>query len=100
VSDGVILRICDNGHEQIVPASAGAVERVFAPDATLADGTEITVAEGERWLTAMVVGPPGSAAELLLSGAEGDAATVSGRVRRGDALRLFREFMAPRGSLR
>jgi hypothetical protein len=96
----MILRICDNGRERIEPASVDLVEHVFAPASSLPDGTEITVAEGECWLTAMVVGAPGSAAEFLLSGAEGEAATVSGPAGRSEALRLFREFMVPSGSRR
>jgi hypothetical protein len=88
------LRICDNGREQIVPASAELVERVFAADASIADGTEITLTEGERWLAAVAVGAQGSAAEFLLSGAAGDTATASGRVGRSDARRRFREFLA------
>ena len=94
------LRNCDNGNEQIEPASPDRVTRVFAPDAAIADGTEITVAEGERWLTAMAVGAPGSATELLMSGADGETPTVSGIAARSEALRLFREFMASAGSLR
>lgn len=93
----MIFRICDNGRERIEPASAELVEHVFAPESPLPDGIEITVADGERWLTAMVVGAPGSAAEFLLSGAEGEAPTVSGPAARPDALRLFREFMVPSG---
>jgi hypothetical protein len=96
----MILRICDTGNERIEPASPERVTQVFAPDATIADGTEITVAEGERWLTAMAVGAPGSAAELLMSGADGETATISGTAARPEALRLFRDFMAARGSLR
>ncbi len=96
----MILRVCDGGRERIEPATAELVERVFAPEAPIADGTEITLADGDRWLTAVAVGAPGSPAELLLSGAEGDAATVSGAVARSHALRLFREFMAARGSAR
>lgn len=96
----MILRICDGGHERIEPASAERVAQVLAPGVPIADGTEITVAEGERWLTAMAVGSPGSAAELLMSGADGPTATVSGTAARPEALRLFREFMAARGSLR
>ena len=65
----MILRICDNGNEHIEPASPARVDEVLAPSAPIADGTEITVADGERWLTAMVVGPPGTPAELLASGA-------------------------------
>lgn len=92
----VILRICDNGREQIVPASADLVEQVFAPEAPIADGTEITVTEGDRWLAALAVGAQGSTGEFLLSGAAGDTATVSGQAGRQDALRRFREFLAPR----
>lgn len=96
----MILRVCDNGNEQIEPASPERLEQVFAPDAPIAQGTEITVAEGERWLTAMAVGAAGTPAELLLSGAEGETATVSGIAARSEALRLFREFLASTGSLR
>ena len=96
----MILRICDNGHEQLEPASRERVEEVFAPGAAIPDGLEITLAEGDRWLTAMAVGAPESAEELLLSGADGEMPTVSGTVARTEALRLFREFMVARGSLR
>ena len=96
----MILRICDNGNEHIEPASPARVDEVLAPSAPIADGTEITVADGERWLTAMVVGPPGTPAELLMSGADGEAATVSGVVARPEALRMFRAFLASAGSLR
>jgi len=90
----MILRICDNGREQVVPASRELVEQVFAPEASIADGTEITLAEGDRWLAALAVGAPGGTAEFLLSGAVGETATVSGQAGRGDALRRFREFLA------
>jgi hypothetical protein len=96
----LILRICENGHERLEPASAERVARLLAPDAPILEGTEITLAEAERWLTALAVGPSGSSAELLMSGADGETATVSGTAARAEALRLFREFMAARGSLR
>ena len=89
----MILRICENGQEQISPASRDLVERVFAPEAAIADGTEITMAEGDRWLAALAVGEPGGATEFLLSGAVGDTATVSGQAARSDALQKFREFL-------
>jgi hypothetical protein len=95
----MILRICDNGNEQIEPASPDRVAQVLAPNARIADGTEITVAEGERWLTAMAVGAAGTPTELLMSGADGEHATVSGIAARSEALQLFREFMASTGSL-
>ncbi len=90
---GMVLRICDNGHERVVPASPALVEEVFAPETPHADGTEITLAEGERWLAALVVGAQGSESEFLLSGAAGEMATASGQAARTDALRRFREFM-------
>lgn len=96
----MILRICDDGREHLEPASAGRVAAVLGPDAALPDGTEITVAEGDRWLTAVAVGEPGSAGELLMSGADGEKATFSGTATRAEAIRLFREFMASRESLR
>jgi hypothetical protein len=92
----MILRVCDNGRERIVPASAELVEQVFAPEAPIADGTEITLAEGDRWLAAVAVGQPGQAGEFLLSGAEGETPTVSGQAARDVALRRFREFLSPR----
>ncbi len=92
----MILRICDNGRERIVPASSELLERVFAPEAPIADGTEITLAEGERWLAALAVGTPGGPAEFLLSGASGETATVSGSAGRSDTLCRFREFLSRR----
>ena len=92
----MILRVCDNGRERIVPASAELVDQVFAPEAPIADGTEITLAEGDRWLAAVAVGEPGQAGEFLLSGAEGETPTVSGQAPRDVALRRFREFLSPR----
>jgi hypothetical protein len=92
----MILRLCDNGRERIVPASSELVERVFAPGAPIADGTEITLTEGERWLAALAVGTPGGPDEFLLSGAAGETATVSGQAGRTDALRWFREFLSRR----
>ena len=89
-----VLRICDNGNERVVPASAEVVEQVFSPDTSIADGTEITVADGDRWLAAVAVGAPGSAGEFLLSGAEGERPTASGQAGRGDTLRRFRDFLA------
>lgn len=94
----MILRICDNGREQIVPASSELVERVFAPEAPIADGTEITLADGDRWLAALAVGEPGGPAEFLLSGAVGETATDSGQAGRSGVLRRFREFLSRRDS--
>jgi hypothetical protein len=73
------LRVCDPGRERIVPASLELVERTFAPDASINDGTEITLAEGERWLAAIAIGAGGAADEFLLSGAIGEVAPASTR---------------------
>jgi hypothetical protein len=89
----MILRICDNGRERIVPASPELVDGAFAPETAIADGTEITLAEGDRWLAALAVGDPGGPAEFLLSGAVGETSTASGRASRGAALRRFRDFL-------
>ncbi|HEY7635538.1 MAG TPA: hypothetical protein VH763_08345 [Gemmatimonadales bacterium] len=93
------LRICDAGRERFVPASLEQVERTFGPGAAINDGTEITLAEGERWLAAIVIGTAGAADEFLLSGAVGQAAPMSSRVPRSEALRHFREFVltSPQG---
>jgi hypothetical protein len=92
----MILRVCDNGRERIEPASSELVEQVYAPEASIADGTEITLAEGDRWLAALAVGTPGGSAEFLMSGAIGEAAIASGQAARSDALRRFREFLSRR----
>ncbi len=93
----VVLRVCENGRERIVPASPELVEQVFAPDAAIADGTEISLAEGERWLAAMALGERGGTGEFLLSGAVGERATVSGQAARGDARRRFLDFLSNAG---
>ncbi|MBA3318427.1 MAG: hypothetical protein H0T50_10105 [Gemmatimonadales bacterium] len=93
----MILRVCDNGREQVVPAAPELVESVFAPDTEIADGTEITPAEGDRWVAALAVGARGGPGEFLLSGAAGETATVSGQAGRSEALRRFREFLSRGG---
>jgi hypothetical protein len=88
------LRICDSGHEQILPASIELVERAFASDAPIRDATEIALAEGERWIAALAVGTPGGPDEFLVTGADGEVPVPSGKVARAEALRRFREFMS------
>ena len=75
-----------------MPASLELIERVFAPDATIVDGTEIGVADGARWLVAMAVAAPDGEA-FLLSGESAAGEPVSGRVNRAAALQRFREFL-------
>ena len=52
------LRICDGEHESIVPASLEMVEQAFAADTSVRIGTEITLADGSRWLAALALEPP------------------------------------------
>jgi hypothetical protein len=89
------LRICDGERERIVPASIELVEEAFSQDASLREGAEIALAEGERWIAAIAVGPSpaGSDAEFLLSGGTGETAPPTGRVSRSEALRRFRDFV-------
>jgi hypothetical protein len=47
------LRICDGERERIAPPSIEMVEQAFAAGASLPRGTEITLTDGERWLTAL-----------------------------------------------
>lgn len=87
------LRICDGGRERIVSASLELVEQTFAPEATIADGTEIGLADGARWLVALAVHAPGEPEEFLLSGDLGSGDMVSGRARRPVVLQRFRDFV-------
>ena len=85
------FRICDDGHEQVRPATAELVERTFAPGAPINVGTEITLGDGEHWLAAISVGAEGSHGEFLVSGDEAGAAR---RVTRSEALRHFRALLS------
>jgi hypothetical protein len=68
------------------------IQQTFAPGAVINPGTEITLAEGERWLAAISVGPEGDAGELLLAGGP-DGPGISGRAARCHALFRFLEFL-------
>jgi hypothetical protein len=91
------FRICVAGREHIVPASLELVERTFAPGVPINDGTEITLADGERWLAAIAVGAADAADEFLVSGAADEVAPASIRAARSEALRRFREFLLAEG---
>ncbi len=87
------LRICDNGTRRFLPASPEAVEATFTTGAFLGNGTEITLADGDRWLMAFVVGRQGDPGEFFLSGYAGGTWVKSDRVSRSEALRQFRLFL-------
>ena len=87
------LRICNNGNSRALPASVEAVDLTFTSRAPLAEGTEITITDAERWLMAFVVGKPGDTGEFFVSGNVRGTWLRSSRVRRSEALRLFREFL-------
>lgn len=88
------LRICDGERERIAPASIELVEEAFAQGVPMREGAEIALADGERWIAAIAVGPSATGSdEFLLSGMTGGAAPPSGRVSRTEALSRFREFV-------
>jgi hypothetical protein len=92
------LRICNGEHESVVPASIEAVEQAFALPEPVRVGTEITLADGQRWLAALVLEPPTprpgeEPMQFLLSGGTSGRAVVSGRLGRTEVLRRFRAFL-------
>jgi hypothetical protein len=96
------LRICDGERERIALPSIEMVEQAFAPGAALRRGTEISLADGERWLTALPVGAPDGgvdddAEKFLLLAGTGESAELTGPVGRREALRRFREFVQASG---
>jgi hypothetical protein len=96
------LRICDGERERIAPPSIEMVEQAFAAGASLPRGTEITLTDGERWLTALSIGAPdegadGGAEKFLLLAGTGESATLVGPVGRSEVLRRFREHVQASG---
>ena len=90
------LRICDGERERTTPATIELVEEAFAPGVPVREGSEIAVADGDRWIAAIAVGSGISAdgeSDFLLSGMTSEADPPSGRVSRPEALRRFREFV-------
>jgi hypothetical protein len=86
------LRICDGVGERILPASRELVEEVFAPDGATAPGTEITLAAGEHWLSATVLGW-NDRAVYLMSGGAGVGVISLGHTRWNDARQQFQDFL-------
>jgi hypothetical protein len=86
------LRICDGAGERILPASHELVEEIFAPESATAPGTEITLAAGEYWLSATVLGL-NDRAVYLMSGGAGVGVIALGHTRWNDARQQFRDFL-------
>ena len=94
----VKLRVCDGEGERIIDASVSVIEQALAPTVFVRPGTEISLSDGEQILVALSLGTPestssGQTGEFLLSIVNGEHASLSGPVTRGEALRQFREFM-------
>jgi hypothetical protein len=86
------LRICDGESERVVPATRELVEEAFSPT-TATPGTEITLTDGELWLSATVLALT-EAAVYMMSGGRGMGVIVMGRTRWDSARRQFRDFLA------
>jgi len=87
------LRICDGEFERILPASRELLEEAFGPTSAAAPGTEITLTDGELWLSATVLALTESAV-YMMSGGRGMGVIVMGRTRWDSARRQFRDFLA------
>jgi hypothetical protein len=87
------LRICDGEIERVVPATREVVEEAFAPSTAAAPGTEITLIDGELWLSATVLALT-EAAVYMMSGGRGMGVIVMGRTRWDSARRQFRDFLS------
>jgi hypothetical protein len=92
------LCIFEGGRESVMPASIETVERAFARNEAVRIGTEITLADGARWLAALALEASAPRAgeeplQFLLSGGTSGRAVVSGRLGRSEVLRRFRAFI-------
>ena len=87
------LRICDGEFQRILPASRELLEEAFGPTSAAAPGTEITLADGDRWLSATVLALT-EGAVYLMAGRAGLGVIVMGRTPWDDARQQFREFFA------
>jgi hypothetical protein len=87
------LRICDGEVERVVPATRELVEEAFSPATAAAPGTEITLTDGDLWLSATVLAET-EAAAYMMSGGRGMGVIVMGRTRWDSARRQFSDFLA------
>jgi hypothetical protein len=86
------IRVCDGEFERILPASRELLEDAFGPAAAAAPGTEITLSDGDRWLSATVLALT-EAAVYLMAGGSGIGIIAMGRTGWDDARQQFRDFL-------
>jgi hypothetical protein len=89
----VRLRICNGEYERIMPATRELLDEAFSPTTAAAPGTEITLTDGDLWLSATVLALT-EAAVYLMSGGRGMGVIVMGRTQWDSAQRQFRDFLA------
>jgi hypothetical protein len=92
-STAMRLRICDGEFERIVPASREPLDEAFGLVTAAAPGTEITLTDGDRWLSATVL-PLTERAAYLMAGGAGIGVIAMGRTPWDDVRRQFRDFLA------
>ena len=86
------LRISDGEFERILPATRQLLDEAFGPTTAAAPGTEITLTDGDLWLSATVLALT-EAAVYMMSGGRGMGVIVMGRTRWDSAHRQFRDFL-------
>ena len=87
------LRICDGEFERILPATHERLDEAFGPAMAATPGTEITLSDGDIWLSATVLALT-EAAVYMMSGGRGMGVIVMGRTNWETARRQFRDFLA------
>ena len=93
------LRICDGEFERILPATQQRLDEAFGPTSAAAPGMEITLTDGELWLSATVLALT-EAAVYMMSGGRGMGVIVMGRTQWEIARRQFRDFLAREAPMR
>jgi hypothetical protein len=93
----MMLRICDGRRSRVVVASLEVVEQVFAPDGLHPAGTEISLADGERWLSGIVIDVSQADGYLepviYLVSAQDGAASQAGWLDRAEVIHRFQQFL-------
>lgn len=87
------LRICNGEFERIVPATRERLDEAFGPATAAAPGTEITLTDGDLWISGTVLALT-EAAVYVMSGGRGMGVIVMGRTKWEIARRQFRDFLA------